>query len=313
MLTNVTLRRAALLVVAVVMSSMTVATVQAQAVVPGKDGKIVFTRGNQVYSIKADGSGLLKLTTGAKNYGPRWSPDGKRIAYVHEAAGARDIWVMNANGTSKKRVTNEGFVGSPAWSPDGAWLAYAGGSDLYTARLKRVRSTAPFGAPQTLSGIEPDGLAVSSIGSHAAVAWSPNGKSLAYIGSYTASNNQHVLVLDLPTGQIRSVWIVDHCCDGPAGDPSFSPDGQLLAFEAAVGSDNQIPPPSIEVVRVATRASVAFTTLLEDEQPAYAPSGKHMVLMNDATGTPKLIVANANGSGRRVLTTGYQPDWQRLP
>jgi hypothetical protein len=35
--------------------------------------------------------------------------------------------------------------------------------------------------------------------------------------------------------------------------------------------------------------------------------------MNDANGTARIFIANPNGSGRRVLTNGYQPDWQPLP
>ena len=44
----------------------------------------------------------------------------------------------------------------------------------------------------------------------------------------------------------------------------------------------------------------------------FAPSGTYVALMNDADGSPGIVIANANGSGRRNLTTGYQPDWQRI-
>ena len=42
----------------------------------GPDGKIVFARSNQIYTIEPDGSGEVKLTSANKNYWPRWSPDG---------------------------------------------------------------------------------------------------------------------------------------------------------------------------------------------------------------------------------------------
>ena len=50
----------------------------AQAAYPGKDGKIAFTRANQIYTIKADGSGLTKLTTNGKNYRPATRPTASR-------------------------------------------------------------------------------------------------------------------------------------------------------------------------------------------------------------------------------------------
>ena len=103
----------------------------AQAAYPGKDGKIAFTRANQIYTIKADGSGLTQLTTNGKNYRPRYSPNGKQIAYVHETAdGYRDIWLMRADGSNQRRLTRVGDVAGASWAPDGKALAFAGGQDL---------------------------------------------------------------------------------------------------------------------------------------------------------------------------------------
>lgn len=51
----------------------------ASATYPGANGQIAFTRSNQVYTISPSRTGLVRLTSAAKNYWPRWSPNGRRI------------------------------------------------------------------------------------------------------------------------------------------------------------------------------------------------------------------------------------------
>jgi Tol biopolymer transport system component len=46
----------------------------ANATYSGRDGKIAFVRANQIYSMSATGTTVVKLTPSGKNYRPRWSP-----------------------------------------------------------------------------------------------------------------------------------------------------------------------------------------------------------------------------------------------
>src|SRR5204863_7051693 len=58
--------------------------------------------------------------------GPRWSPDGKKIAYNNSG----QIWTMDPDGDDKKQVTKLPTGGGGAvWSADGRWIAFA--SDVY--------------------------------------------------------------------------------------------------------------------------------------------------------------------------------------
>jgi Tol biopolymer transport system component len=65
---------------------------------------------SNVFTIQPDGSGLRQLThaQGGKvnNGADSWSPDGKRIAFVSNPAGAYQIYVMNADGTDATAVTH---------------------------------------------------------------------------------------------------------------------------------------------------------------------------------------------------------------
>jgi TolB protein len=96
------------------------------------DGRIVFQRASElfpgIWTIKPDGSGLTQLTADRGGLEPRWSPDGKRIAYTfqdYENLGNESrVMVMNADGTGRHFLTTGAYDARPAWSPDGLWIVF---------------------------------------------------------------------------------------------------------------------------------------------------------------------------------------------
>ena len=76
----------------------------------------------QIYVIPVDGGSMKQLTSGASSAtSPRWSPDGKRIAYV---TGGQ-VWTMESDGDNKDQVTKiSTSAAAPVWSPDGQWIAF---------------------------------------------------------------------------------------------------------------------------------------------------------------------------------------------
>ena len=73
--------------------------------------------GFEVYVINADGSGQQRLTRGASQ--PRWSPNGRKIAFVSQRDGDADIYVMNADGSGQRNLTRGAGrrESQPVWSP----------------------------------------------------------------------------------------------------------------------------------------------------------------------------------------------------
>jgi TolB protein len=71
-----------------------------------------------IFSIGADGSGLLQLTSGSRNNEyPSWSPDGSMIVFSSTRDGRRKLYVMNADGTNQKPLLRmEGEQQQPSWS-----------------------------------------------------------------------------------------------------------------------------------------------------------------------------------------------------
>ncbi|CAN5635277.1 amidohydrolase family protein [soil metagenome] len=84
-----------------------------------------------IWLMKPDGTGLRQLTTGhGDDREPRFSPDGKTIAFASDRAfkGSYDIWTSDiATGEVKQITTGENDEYEPAWSPDGKQLAYVNG------------------------------------------------------------------------------------------------------------------------------------------------------------------------------------------
>src|SRR5215467_2959096 len=77
-----------------------------------KDANRVVT---QIYSVSVDGGPPRQVTSGnASNSSPRWSPDGKLIAFT---TGGQ-IWTMRPDGEGRKKVTDISTgAGGPVWSP----------------------------------------------------------------------------------------------------------------------------------------------------------------------------------------------------
>jgi serine/threonine protein kinase len=92
------------------------------------DDRLVFisTREHEdLFVSHSDGSGLIQLTNDAAHERfPRWSPDGRRIAYHSNRGGRNQIWVVNADGSGLQRITENSIgLSWPSWSPDGTQMA----------------------------------------------------------------------------------------------------------------------------------------------------------------------------------------------
>ena len=88
--------------------------------------RLVFDLLGDLYTLPIAGGEATPLTHSiAWEMQARWSPDGKRIAYISDAGGGDNVWTMNADGTDAKAVTKEDFrmLYTPTWSPDGQYIA----------------------------------------------------------------------------------------------------------------------------------------------------------------------------------------------
>ena len=171
----------------------------------------------------ADGSAVRELTPASEAVElPRWSPDGKQIAYMARQPGRPwRIFIQNVDGGAA-REASEGndSQGAPTWSPDGRFLAYGGVECEGTQSCAIHRIDIATGKVQTL----PD-----SEGFYTA-RWSPDGREIAALDL-----KQHALMLfNVKTGKWRTLAT---SMDGP--DLSWSADSKYL-YANVRGTDARI-------------------------------------------------------------------------
>ena len=163
------------------------------------------------------------LSSTARDISPRFSPDGKRIAFESARNGESDIWVADADGANLLQLGHHPDLpsGSPAWSPDGRLIAYdtatpTGGRDIWV-----VESTG--GSPRRLQ---------KEIGDCNQPAW--------------AADGQHIFCSQ-PQGGAANVWRIP-AAGGPGmqvtksggAAPRVSSDGKTLFFLRRSNGQDQL-------------------------------------------------------------------------
>lgn len=201
------------------------------------DGKeVVFDLLGDLYVMPITGGEARPLTSGmAWDMQPRYSPNGRWIAFTSDRGGGDNIWVMDRNGGEPRQVSKEAFrlLSQPAWSPD---------SEFIVAR-KHFSSTRSLGAGEMWlyhrSGGE--GLQLTKKRTDqkdtGEPAFSPDGRYLYFsddstpggVFEYSKDVNSQIYViqrLDREKGKVEPY------VTGPGGSirPTPSPDGKSLAF-----------------------------------------------------------------------------------
>ncbi|MDQ6669433.1 MAG: hypothetical protein M3069_01485 [Chloroflexota bacterium] len=135
---------------------------------------------DQIYTIRADGSGPIHALTTASdgnNDYPAFSPDGRRIAFISDRHGPCDtsgtpqVWVMQADGSRPRQLTCDPSAKGqlPDWSPDGSRIAYESGSSP-TGHIFIMNAD---GSRQRQLTTGP--------GDDFGTAWSPDGRQIAFV------------------------------------------------------------------------------------------------------------------------------------
>ncbi|MFN9032542.1 MAG: amidohydrolase family protein [Alphaproteobacteria bacterium] len=90
------------------------------------DGQtLVFDLLGDIYTLPITGGTPTRISEGLPyETQPRFSPDGRRIAFTSDRGGGDNIWIMNRDGSDKRQLTQESFrlMNQPSWSPDGRYI-----------------------------------------------------------------------------------------------------------------------------------------------------------------------------------------------
>lgn len=201
-----------------------------------------------LYVANADGTQARRIMANASD--PKWSPDGRKIAF---STAARDgVHVMNADGTGARLVLG-GLANDVSWSPDGTRLVFSRPS---------ARATSTFVVNANGSGLR---RVAKRCAEASSPAWSPDGRAIAVmcIRRAPAKNQPDIYTVNTDGTHLRQIT------SNPSGDyfPAWSPDGRWIAYVGYRGDfDN-----GVWVVRSDGTQRRRLTPFTHDSVPSWEP------------------------------------------
>src|SRR2546426_5381772 len=212
------------------------------------------------------GSGAVRqLTAGpGSDRQPRWSPDGRTLAFVSTRETGAQLWVLPIAGGEARRVTSlADGVFDPLWLPDGTGLIVT--SDIkWPAQQEIDRRNDDFPTDARL--------------------WT--GLLWRHWDDWRAGKRQHLFTVTLADGSTKDVTSVDHdvptIATGGDGDVSVSPDGKEIAV-AMHGDSTVADNTNVDVYLMGPDGSGmrALTTGRgADNTPRFSPDGKWLAYLS---------------------------------
>jgi len=249
----------------------------------------------KIYTMRDDGSGSVALTDGtSQDTWPSWSPDGRRILFVSNRQGNRDIWVMDANGKRLVNLTRHSADDwTPVWNPQGDAIAFSSYRD---GNWEIYRMAADGSRPVRLTNHPAADVAPS---------WSPDGQWIAFASQ--RDGNWDLYIMNRDGSQLRRLT------ENEATDfaPAWSPRGDLIAFESYRDGNMEIYVVSPDGSKLANLTQDAEA---DERGPAWSPQGDRILYYSNKDGNWDIFQMKADGSGKQNLTRSeaveQSPAWQ---
>src|SRR5437016_8151585 len=229
---------------------------------------------------------------------PRWSPDGKTLAFISTRAGVALVWPLpGAAGDARKVSTLAYGASDPVWRPDGSGFLVV--SDIKWPASQEIDQR---------NGAYPTDARI----------WT--GLMWRHWDDFRAGKRQHLFRVDLATGKATNLTPDDH--DVPAiatsgdGDVAISPDGQVIAV-AMHGDSTVADNTNVDIYLIGPEGATLRPLSTRDERgadntPRFSPDGTMLSWLSmeragfEADRQRLMLLAFPGGRGRRPANASGQ-------
>ena len=259
------------------------------------DGKqIVFDLLGDLYLLPAEGGKARRITKSmAFDFHPRFSPDGKQLAFISDRDGNDNLWIMDLSTGDSTQLTREtsDVLQSAEWTPDGNYLVVSKGKrimKLYLCHKDGGKGIQLTQKPESMKHIEP--------------AFGPDGRYVWFSqrkGSwqYNAQLPQYqIACYDRETGEISQ----KSNRYGSAFTPTLSPDGKWLVYATRYNTETGLVRRNLE----RGEESWLAYPVQRDEQESIAPLGVYPAM--SFTPDSKYLVASYGGKIHKISIAGKE-------
>jgi tricorn protease len=258
--------------------------------------RAVISAKGQILTIATDRGDITRVAPdpmSSRNQFPKWSADGKYLAYVSDRSGRDEVWISDPEGTSPKKITEfDNEKANLTWTPDSKSLLYtAADKKLYNYAVAENRTTV---------------VTSTDLGRLGSIAVSPDNKWVMFSKQDRTVRN-HVYIAPITGGEERH--ISDDSLLYSENNAVWTADGRYIVFTSTEGASNGI----------ATQGGINTTMQLyvlplrdQDRDPM------NRDIDNEAQGLAAEAATRAGGAGGgrggagAGVSTDVQIDWSGL-
>lgn len=228
------------------------------------------------------------------------------IVYASHASGNWELWKMELPGGRAEQLTQTFWEEqNPALSPDGKWLAYEDNRGRVSVMNTADKTVYEASLPE---------------GKHLQPAWTPDSQKwvCSSFMEITKESANLLLVQDWQKKRCRTRIFTDKI--GVESFPTFSPDGQSLAFSHFVIVPEEMKMPrkpvaeELYLMRVKTGEITALTQAGKNcTQPAYSPDGKSLLFSANLNAGYDLWLMPLDGKDEKMRPLTSDPGYEAYP